>query len=102
MLTPKQSMVEINKILKEVLDIPSNSSVGYLQVAINNCIRCILVADEIIQKEPSCEIAIEYLSICEKVVKKLRNECEVPYLATMIEQKALLVGKTVTKINNPN
>ena len=102
MLTSKQAMTEINKILNEILDIQSNFSVSHLQTTINSCVRCVSLADEIIKKDPSYKMATEYLSICEKVIQKLRNDCKVPALSAMIEQKAILVGNTVKRIQEKN
>lgn len=99
MLTSKQSMIEINKILSEVCSIPSLVSVQHIQTTIENCVRCIDLADVVIKKDSSYEMGMCYLAIIETISKKLRHDCGMPFLADMIAKRGLLVGETVKRMN---
>ena len=99
MLSSKQAMIEINKILSEICTIPSLLSVTHMQTTIENCVRCIDLADEVIKKDPSSEMGMYYLALIETISKKLRHDCSMPFLADMILKRGILVGKTVKRMN---
>lgn len=98
-LTSKESIKAIDKILSEVCAINSFTSVAHLQSTIELCIKCVNLADEVIQRDSSYTIGMCYLTICETVYHKLKNDCMTPNLADMIAKKGIMVAETIKRIN---
>lgn len=99
MISSKNAMIEINKVLNSVFETKSLSSVQHMQHTIESCLRCISLADEVIKNDSSYEIGMYYIAILEDISKKIRNDCNLPLLANMILQKCLMVGETLKRIN---
>lgn len=99
MISSKNAMVEIDKVLQSVYEINSFASVQHMQHTIESYLRCISLAEDVLKKDSSYEIAMYYIKISENISKKIRNDCGLPTLADIILKKCLMIGETVKRIN---
>lgn len=98
--TPKAIFNELNSIIDSITLKQIKNSVDNYSTAINAFVRCVDLADELIQRIPSLDNLMEYISVCEKICEKLDSEFNTPSLSKMIRKKILLVGETVKRLNS--
>ncbi len=99
-MSPKAIFNEINSIVDSITIRQINSSVDNYSTAINAVVRCVDLADELIQKTPSLDHLIDYISVCEKICYKFEFEFKTPAFSKMIRKKIILVGETVKRLHS--
>lgn len=97
--SPKVIFKELNSIVDSISIIQIKSSVDTYATALNSIVRCVDIADEVIQRVPSIDNLMDYISVCEQICYKLDVEFNSPALSIMIRKKILLVGETVKRLN---